>query len=687
MSHSRRSVDFNPTHLNQEPDPAYDPDHGGRIDLIDNLTSDLSGKTYFEKPKVTKSVMVATLRAHNKLLMIVNQNMENVIRRLARVEGVAKRADEHADHVHAIVNSHTEKLATTEAVFQELNEESKMHKTSIEAADLEIERLKAQVRGQGQMLADDIKAMETSMEEMRGMSNEFMQKLDDLASELELTADKVTYKKRRELTPPTRNSVSSGNPNGKRNSVVSKGGDSLAEIMGEDGNELADDEESQFTMVPLTDMLNHLEDLVLKQNKELELQKNKLKLHGHEIQQRANVLVETDVQRHGEDLEIIKKKVFDQEAVDLMDVRKRQENITESLETIQRDLINKVDRQAVDEKVEVKYSEIINHLQLALKASEDDEEDFKKHTKELYDTVEALRKAKADRRELADLRALLLATSNNRNPVSKPNPDENAGPDDHNATGNKFSPGPTPNAKPNKAAADTMLVTKEELFLLLEDKVDRSELDRRLDTAIRSLINRSRAYPGPSGDATMDVGSFTMNTNPGSTAQMPPPPSDGMWKGLAQALRPMDGGPPPLAQGALAIAKGYTYGRPQTSGLGGNGICLACQSPVVNVGSKALNPNVSLGGGYQLRNDKTGKNRLRTPETLPDLDDRKNGRILVGTDLNIYHGDHSRPTEQKMLGRKNTSKSSDSLPPQAATNQKMGTIARPNSAEKTEAKR
>mmetsp|Transcript_33696 Transcript_33696/g.49326 ORF Transcript_33696/g.49326 Transcript_33696/m.49326 type:complete len:96 (+) Transcript_33696:91-378(+) len=53
-------------------DPAYDDDHVGRLDVIDQINQDLAGKTYFEKPKVTKEVMVATLKAQNKLLMIAN---------------------------------------------------------------------------------------------------------------------------------------------------------------------------------------------------------------------------------------------------------------------------------------------------------------------------------------------------------------------------------------------------------------------------------------------------------------------------------------------------------------------------------------------------------------------------------------------------------------------------------------
>mmetsp|Transcript_10759 Transcript_10759/g.19122 ORF Transcript_10759/g.19122 Transcript_10759/m.19122 type:complete len:435 (+) Transcript_10759:153-1457(+) len=363
-------------------DPAYDDDHVGRLDVIDQINQDLAGKTYFEKPKVTKEVMVATLKAQNKLLMIANVNLENVVRRLTRVEEVAKNAKEHADVLQAQVNTNKDKLATAEYQIKDLTANNMSLKAKLETVESEVDKLKAEVKGRNQMLADDIKAMEASMAEMKDMSQDVLQKIDDLAAEMELNTDKVMY--RRELT----DAAAAGGP--------------------------AAEEDSQGVLaveVPLTEVLRELEGLVAEQRLLQAQQRSQLKLHGVELAQKAPLLVAEDVRRHEEDLERIRKKVFDQEVVDLMDVRKRQEAQTEALDAIQRELIQKIDRQAVDEKVEAKYAEIIDHLQGALKASEDDEEEFKKNTADLYNTVEALRKGKADRRELADLRSLLLANT------------------------------------------------------------------------------------------------------------------------------------------------------------------------------------------------------------------------------------------------------------------------------------
>jgi len=674
MASARRSREssasdrMNQSNNNQEDDPAYDSDHFGRLDALEQLSQDLAGKTYFEKPKVTKKVMVATLKMQNQLLVSCNMNLENVVKRLTKVESLAHATADHAEVLQAAVNTHKDKLATAEFQIQELTEKNKVLEDKVETAEGEIDKLKAQVRGQGQMLQDDIKAMESSMADMRDVSQDFLQRLDDLASEMELTADKVTYRHRVKKLDSQPSGVSVSEGSGEESSL---GG--LTPPPGSTGPIETDVDGSQYTTMPLTDILNHFEDLLAEQAKIIEVQKNTIKLHGTEIETKANIMVQDDVVRHAEEIEKIKKKVFDQEVVDLMDVRKRQENITESLDSIQRDLINKVDRQAVDEKVESKYAEIIDHLQTALKASEEDEEEFKRSTADLYNTVESLRKGKADRRELADLRSLMLTST--RRDAGKDSASQS-----QNALAETKAGAPALN-KTNRAGTGVKdaegLVTKEELFVLLEEKVDRGEFDRKLNSAVRSLtqMNRSRVALG----STAPEMETSFQPAAGSTAQMPPPPTTGMWSGLAQALRPMEGGPPPMPQGALAIAKGYTYGRAQTALPGGPGICLACQSPVVNVNSKNLNPGVSLGGGYQVWTDK--RPALRTPspgETLPDLDDRKQGKMIMGTDGNWYQSD--KKGKRSSMGSMQ-SRSLDQIP--MSSNNSLGTGRRPNSEGKT----
>jgi len=58
----------------------------------------------------------------------------------------------------------------------------------------------------------------------------------------------------------------------------------------------------------------------------------------------------------------------------------------------------------VDEKIEVKYEEILDHLQSALHATEDDEKEFRKCTEELEQMVGQLKVDKSDRTELEELK-------------------------------------------------------------------------------------------------------------------------------------------------------------------------------------------------------------------------------------------------------------------------------------------
>eukprot|EP00520_Triparma_pacifica_P006144 CAMPEP_0118652410 /NCGR_PEP_ID=MMETSP0785-20121206/11301_1 /TAXON_ID=91992 /ORGANISM="Bolidomonas pacifica, Strain CCMP 1866" /LENGTH=789 /DNA_ID=CAMNT_0006544921 /DNA_START=126 /DNA_END=2492 /DNA_ORIENTATION=+ len=98
----------------------------------------------------------------------------------------------------------------------------------------------------------------------------------------------------------------------------------------------------------------------------------------------------------------------EQAGIDLVDIRRSQDNIKEAVDTVQRDLFEKVAREEVDNKLEAKFESIIDHLQSALNSTESDEADFKAVTGNLNQMCESLKNDKADKTEIAALRKQFL---------------------------------------------------------------------------------------------------------------------------------------------------------------------------------------------------------------------------------------------------------------------------------------
>ena len=98
----------------------------------------------------------------------------------------------------------------------------------------------------------------------------------------------------------------------------------------------------------------------------------------------------------------------EQAGIDLVDIRRSQDSIKEDIDTVQRDMFEKVAREEVDNKLESKFESIIDHLQSALNSTESDEADFKAVTGNLNQMCESLKSDKADKTEIAALRKQFL---------------------------------------------------------------------------------------------------------------------------------------------------------------------------------------------------------------------------------------------------------------------------------------
>jgi len=82
--------------------------------------------------------------------------------------------------------------------------------------------------------------------------------------------------------------------------------------------------------------------------------------------------------------------------------------VSASCRQLQASLLDKADVRHVDEKIERKYQEVVDHLQKAISAAADDEVEFKRVAMELQDTVKQLMNSKADSQYVAHSACVLV---------------------------------------------------------------------------------------------------------------------------------------------------------------------------------------------------------------------------------------------------------------------------------------
>ena len=82
-----------------------------------------------------------------------------------------------------------------------------------------------------------------------------------------------------------------------------------------------------------------------------------------------------------------------------------------SLQQMENVVARKCDTEEVDQKIEVKYDEIIDHLQAAINSAAEDEDDFKKAAAELQETCKQLQNTKANKSDIQEMKERMMLDS------------------------------------------------------------------------------------------------------------------------------------------------------------------------------------------------------------------------------------------------------------------------------------
>ncbi|GMH90511.1 hypothetical protein TrST_g8993 [Triparma strigata] len=232
----------------------------------------------------------------------------------------------------------------------------------------------------------------------------------------------------------------------------------------------------------------------------------------------------------------------EQAGIDLVDIRRSQDSIKEAIDTVQRDMFEKIAREEVDTKLETKFESIIDHLQSALNSTESDEADFKAVTANLNQVCESLKSDKADKTEIAALRKQFLQHSTSMM-------------GDGGAVNLGGGGGGGPEVDPEDLAeALQNYMTAHQINHELHKKADKhvveqvdtmnGEVERVKDT-IRILIQQHEMLQQQLAANSNQVEQYrraSMSPVPGGGGNQEEKVAGGEWKGLAGAMRVDAGG-------------------------------------------------------------------------------------------------------------------------------------------------
>ncbi|OQS07419.1 hypothetical protein THRCLA_00575 [Thraustotheca clavata] len=141
----------------------------------------------------------------------------------------------------------------------------------------------------------------------------------------------------------------------------------------------------------------------------------------------------------------------------MFEARKSLDDNTSAVEEVQRALLEKADRVKVDLIIESKYEEIIEQLQKAMSAINEDEDEFKRNCSDLQDLVQNLTASKADKKDLLEVKEQVLYDSRVRQQVE------------------------------NLRAFIDLKMNKEDVFSALKTKADKEEMQALLKTLSDSM--------------------------------------------------------------------------------------------------------------------------------------------------------------------------------------------------------
>ena len=329
--------------------------------VLDGCAKHLDGETVLPKPRVSREAIILVLKEHNAILSALRSDLGGLTTFVAKIAGDVEATKNDVSALQADakqqrldIDDASNRINAMEDVTSSLT--AKLEQVDQMALDIESQgahlvKLQEQTDSEAKQAAEfrsetdlRINAVGARTKDLEAGAKAIQQRMDGMKDEIQITADQVVYTRKLEA----------GEGEG----------------------------ETDLDMV-LTDVLHDARGKVSTHDDLLEVQRKVLRNHSDELDRKAKVEVEDMADRHEAHLARIQKKMDADADVDLGDIRRNQETITTTLEAVQAEMLEKTDKTEVDSKIEHKYEEILDHLQTALNATEEDEDDFKAATEQL----------------------------------------------------------------------------------------------------------------------------------------------------------------------------------------------------------------------------------------------------------------------------------------------------------------
>jgi len=544
-------------------------------ELAWGLKEALKGVTVLEKPRVSKKVLLAAVRGQNSIMSELLADMKEAKQEIKILKEARMRMQEEQDKLILTVKQHEDTINEQRDTIEELDQSMQIFREKIDLVDA----MEARVNEHSQDIASITSKVDDLFTFKEEVSNELAYNKDfreNVLEHLDKIEDNIkdlpnTIKISSEQVMCTAMSFEKEDP-------------TLTQTLVNINNTLADNE-------------NDLDEL-----------KKNLKEHWKFLINKADISYETKVDDLTYVVEKIKAKQDEQDGVDITDVRRRLDELVNTVDEINQELVLKINDEDVDERIEDKYEEIVNHLHHALKAAAVDEEELKKISSDLNNAMEELKDNKADKREIQFINDRLLRIQE--------------------AEGVR-------EAEMIHMVKQSADMIKAELESELNTKISQTDFDEALQNVVDKISTVTQlAEEGALGGQG--------NGKNGISNQ---------WKGLADSLekgldsdymRPPPGSTLATTQSALHAQRAMTQPGP------GIVTCLSCHTPIINIGKDKIFAGSSYGGGFQVFGPNSSKGQgppLRTGlaksiEHLPETRE-KNERYLQGIDGGIYLGDKS----------------------------------------------
>ncbi|GMI27731.1 hypothetical protein TrRE_jg783, partial [Triparma retinervis] len=346
---------------------------GPEVDArLEDIGDALEGKKVLDEPYVDKKTILLALKEQNKVIRMLQMAFVKNNEKLEAIEETFKVQATNIEQLKGKVG-HIER--TVEKV-EELESITEIFKEKLTTFDTTIESVKQQ----GDMVATMSNQLKTNTEQFSTFKQEIVQNVESAKQDL-VTLQETAQ----ELETATQE---------------------MGSTIQIDSSQIKH-ETSDGISTMLDNFVNTQSATLQTVESQTEEQKAFLNETGSVMEKLDNDTVDT-LKTMTVDFDSLMAWKEEQAGIDLVDIRRSQDNIKEAIDTVQRDMFEKVAREEVDNKLESKFESIIDHLQSALNSTESDEADFKAVTGNLNQMCESLKSDKADKTEIAALRKQFL---------------------------------------------------------------------------------------------------------------------------------------------------------------------------------------------------------------------------------------------------------------------------------------